>query len=121
MSRKRLKLNLSSLEREEIESIIVRKGTDPRVARRCRIILMTEEGIPLQEIADRLGLSKTTANTWRQIFKAKRMRGLRVRQRAGRPPKLSHIVGSRSERLIRDFLKQVTRGDTHELNYRALD
>jgi predicted ArsR family transcriptional regulator len=105
MPRKRLKLNLSPLERKELESIIIQTGNDPRMAQRCRIILMTEEGVPLQEIADRLGLSKATANTWRQIFKKKRIYGLKVRQRVGRPPKLSQVVGFDSERFIRDCLK----------------
>jgi len=86
MPRKRLVLNLSSFEKKELHSIILKSQDDVRMLQRCEIILMTEKGIPLQEIAAQLDLSKTTVNTWRQIFKMKRMSGLTVRKRLGRPP-----------------------------------
>jgi len=86
MPRKRLVLNLSSFEKKELYSIILKSQDDLRMVQRCEIILMTEKGFFLQEIAGHLGLSKTTVNTWRQIFKMKRMSGLKVRKRLGRPP-----------------------------------
>jgi transposase len=86
MPRKRLVLNLSSFEKKELHSCIQMSQDDLRMVRRCEIILMTEKGISLQEIAGQLGLSKTTVNTWRQIFKTKRMSGLKARKPVGRPP-----------------------------------
>lgn len=67
--------------------MILQSGDDLQLVQRCKIILLTEKGISLQEIADQLGLSKTTVNTWRQIFKTKRLAGLKIRKRLGRPPK----------------------------------
>jgi hypothetical protein len=43
-----------------------------------------------------------------------------LRKRVGRPPKLRHIVGSHSERLIRYYLKQVKTGENYD-TYRSLD
>jgi DNA-binding CsgD family transcriptional regulator len=85
MSRKRLLLNLSKSEKEELERIILRSRNDPRMARRCSMILLTEKGLPLQGIAELLGVSKTTVNTWRQIFKKRRLSGIVQRKPVGRP------------------------------------
>lgn len=97
MPRKRLVLNLSSFEKKELQSIILKSQDDVRMLQRCEIILMTEKGISLQEIADQLDLSKTTVNTWRQIFKSKRMSGLKLRKRLGRPP------NARKKRVLKPF------------------
>ena len=95
MSRKRLVLNLSSSERVELETIISDETSNKRMVLRCRIILMTEEGVPLQEIADMLGLSKNTVNTWRQIFLVKRIQGLNDKKRKGRQSKKATEVLAR--------------------------
>jgi len=79
-------LNLGSFEKKELARMILQSGDDLLLVRRCKIILLTEQGISLQEIADQLDLSKTTVNTWRQIFKTKRLAGLKIRKRLGRPP-----------------------------------
>lgn len=86
MPRKRLVLNLSTFEKKELNRIILKSQDDLRMMQRCEIILLTEKGISLLEIAEQLGLSKTTVNTWRQIFKKERMSGLKVRKPLGRPP-----------------------------------
>lgn len=67
--------------------------------RRCRIILLTDEGLPLQQIAETLGLSKTTVNTWRQIYRARRLDGLVDRRRPGRPPKPAGKIARRPRRV----------------------
>ena len=95
MSRKRLVLNLSSSEREELETIIREENSSKRMVLRCKIILLTEEGVPLQEIADMLGLSKNTVNTWRQIFLVKRIQGLNDKKRKGRQSKKATEVLAR--------------------------
>ena len=90
-------MNLGSFEKKELARMILHSGDDLMLIRRCKIILLTEKGIPLQEIADQLGLSKTTVNTWRQIFKTKRLAGLKIRKRLGRPPsKMKNKVTKRS-------------------------
>jgi hypothetical protein len=102
MPRKRLELNLKPREKKELERTILQSWkNDPRIVLRCKIILMTEQGIPLQQIADDLSLSKTTVNAWRQVFKKKRIKGLKVRNPVGRPPKKRALI-SRSIQYRKD-------------------
>lgn len=96
MPRKKLRLNLSTLEKGELERMIDTVAQDPKISQRCRIILMTDKGVPLQQIADTLGLSKTTVNAWRQIFLGRRIEGLTKRKRPGRPKKPSKATRVRS-------------------------
>lgn len=107
MPRKRLVLNLSSFEKKELSNIILKSQNDQRMVQRCNIILLTEKGIPLQEIAEQLGLSRTTVNTWRQIFKTNRMSGLKVRKRLGRPP------NAKKKRVTKPFLAMEDRVMLH--------
>lgn len=105
MPRKQLMFNLSSFEKKELNSIILKSQDDLRMVQRCKIILLTDQGILLQEIADQLGMSKTTVNTWRQIFKSKRLSGLTVRKRLVRPPnakkkRVSKPLPAREERVV---------------------
>lgn len=98
-------MNLGFAEKRELAGMILQAGDDLRLVRRCEIILLTEKGISLQEIADQLGLSKTTVNTWRQIFKAERLPGLKLRKRLGRPPKtkkkrMTRRLSAREERVV---------------------
>lgn len=91
MPRKKLKLNLSPREKRTLEIM----AAEPEMRRRCSIILLTEAGLSLQGIAEALGLSKTTVNTWRQVFLARRLNGLTDRRRPGRPPKPAGRVSVR--------------------------
>jgi len=92
MPRKRLKLDISSSERKELENIINHENSSKRMVLRCKIILLTENGIPLKEIADNLGLSRATVNTWRQIYLAHGIEGLKVKKRLGRPSKIAKEI-----------------------------
>lgn len=92
MPRKKLELKISSSERKELENIINNDNSSKKMVLRCKIILMTDQGVPLKEIAGILGLSKVTVNTWRQIYLAKGMEGLKVKKRLGRPSKIAKDI-----------------------------
>lgn len=92
MSRKPLIFNLSSSDREALENIIDHENSDARIVLRSKIILMTEEGMPLQEIANRLGLSKVTVNTCRQNYLSGGIDALKRKKRPGRPSKLAKQI-----------------------------
>jgi len=92
MPRKILILNITSSEKEELEKIINHENSSNRLVLRCRIILLTQNGVPLKEIAQVLGLSRVTVNTWRQIYLAHGIEGLKVKKRHGRPSKLAKEI-----------------------------
>jgi len=85
MSRRKLVLNLGAEEKKDLTAIIRAKTSEQRMVERCSIILMTDEGKTLDEIADALNISRATVNLWRQKFLKKRMEGLKDEQRPGRP------------------------------------
>lgn len=92
MSRRPLSFNLSPADREMLEQISEDEASDSRIALRCKIILLTEDGVPLQEIADRLGLSKVTVNTCRQNYRTGGIEALKTKKRPGRPSKLAKEI-----------------------------
>jgi len=92
MPRKRLILNISSSEREKLENIINCENSAKKLVVRCKIILLTEKGIPLKEIAENLGLSRVTVNTCRQKYLAHGIEGLQLKKRSGRPSKVAKQI-----------------------------
>ena len=97
MPRKPLILKITFSERKELEEIINNEASSTRLVQRCKIILLTENGVPLKGIAEKLGVSRTTANTWRQIYLAQGIEGLKVKKRVGRPSKMAKQI------LVRHF------------------
>lgn len=61
-----------------------------RVARRARIILLCAEGVPLRQIAERVGINEHQVTLWRRRFLAEGLDGLEDRPRSGRPRRLGH-------------------------------
>lgn len=79
MPRKPLRFNLT---RDEVDKIYYHLNdieSDSEFVKRCLIILMTENGVHLNVIADLLKISKTTANRWRQAFLSDRWVALTVK------------------------------------------
>ncbi len=92
MPRKRLILKINSAERKELNNLIHHESSSKSLVSRCKIILLTDAGVPMQEIAEILDLSKTTVNTWRQIYLAQGLEGLKVKRRRGRPSKIARDI-----------------------------
>lgn len=64
--------------------------TQQRMAARARVILAAAEGLPLQEISNRTGLSVNACLKWRKRFRADRFEGLADKVGRGRPQSISH-------------------------------
>ena len=58
------------------------------------------EGFSIEEVADFLGVHRTTVSRWVAAFRAEGTSGLIARPAAGRPPKLTHA----QEKVIRRWL-----------------
>src|SRR5437660_7324942 len=87
-------LSVDDAAKAQLESL-VRSGTTPqRVAQKCRVILLAQEGMSNHSIAKQLGLSRPTVIAARATFaiggwnslppKPRRTRTLRTLQPAGR-------------------------------------
>ena len=59
------------------------------LARRARMVLLAAEGVPLRQIAERLGVQRRVVRPWLDRFRQTGMDGLRDRPRPGRPPVFS--------------------------------
>ena len=91
MSKRRIIFNTSGSERKKLEAIAKSKTAEQRMAMRCKIILMTEEGKTLDEIAEKLDISRVTANNWRRRYLLKGVEGLKDVPRSGRPWKFDSV------------------------------
>jgi len=69
---------------------LVRAGTtENRMATRARVVLMRDEGVPIEVIARRLEINHGTARRWCERFISGGVDDLRDRPRSGRPRTLS--------------------------------
>ncbi len=55
------------------------------LARRARIVLLAADGMPVRQIAPRVGVDRNVVRTWLDRFRAQGVAGLADRPRLGRP------------------------------------
>jgi transposase len=78
-------IELSSAERQELESLARRRSTGQALALRARIVLAAAEGSHNGLIAGRLGIFRGTVGKWRERFAQHRLDGLYDEPRPGAP------------------------------------
>ena len=82
-------MNLSSDERQTLEST-ARRYTSPYCdVIRAKIILLADEGLPNDVIASRLDTPRQIVSKWRKRFSLARMPGLEAQPRGGRKARFS--------------------------------
>jgi transposase len=103
-------LALTDMERTTLERWARRRTSSQALAERCRIVLACAEGASNTEVAQRLGLARSTVIKWRSRFLARRLEGLVDEPRPGAPRKLTdeHI-----ERVIITTLETTPTDATH--------
>jgi transposase len=82
---KAVAIELTEIERDELDAVLRRHGTPQAMALRARIVLLAAEGLTNTAIADRLGIAKHTAGKWRHRFARDRLDGLHDEPRPGAP------------------------------------
>src|SRR5258705_6241546 len=81
-------VNLSSAERQTLESM-VRKYTSPYCdVIRAKIVLLADEGLSNDVIASRLDMPRQIVSKWRKRFALARFPGLEAQPRGGRYARL---------------------------------
>jgi transposase len=101
---------LAEAERAELEGLVRRQKTGQALARRARIVLLAADGMTNTAIADRLGVAKHTAGSWRERFARERLDGLRDEPRPGAPRKIGDEAVAET---IRKTLETRPAGATH--------
>ena len=103
-------LVLTDEERTTLERWARRRTSSQALAERCRIVLACAQGRTNTEVAQRLGVARSTVIKWRSRFVARRLEGLVDEPRPGAPRKLTdeHI-----ERVIVTTLETTPTDATH--------
>jgi putative transposase len=81
-------IDLSKVQRAELQKLVRSRRTAQAVAQRARIVLMTAEGIGPAAIGVHLGISQPTVRKWRERYVDQGLAGLRSEPRPGRPRSL---------------------------------
>lgn len=90
MTRRAAPIVLSPAEADTLAAWAKSRTLPARVVERAQIIQMAANGMPSQEIAQALGVSRPTVQLWRQRFLGLRLPGLeKDAPRPGRLPKIS--------------------------------
>lgn len=83
-------LVISDEERVELVRRSRAHTSSVRYARRAEVTLLCAEGMPLRQIASRVGMDQHQVGLWRRRFVAHRLDGLVDQPRSGRPRRLGH-------------------------------
>lgn len=103
-------ITLTDDERAELEGWSRRRTTASGLAMRSRIVLAAADGGSNTEVAQRLGLDRSTVRRWRVRFVEQRCDGLLDEPRPGRP---RSIDNSRIKDLITTTLESAPKNATH--------
>ena len=92
---------LRKKERERLTKA-ARKSRDPKIRDRCRAMLWSEEGMSTGQIADLLGVSRTTPHRWIKDYLRFGFQGLLPEKSPGR----SRVVDEEIEAALRAALRK---------------
>lgn len=85
MGKPAIAIELTAIERAELEGLANRRRTAQGLARRARIVLAAAEGMANQVIAEVVGADENTVGKWRRRFAERRIDGLYDEPRPGAP------------------------------------
>jgi transposase len=105
-----VRVELTDVEREQLESWSRRHTSAQALALRCRIVLLAGEGLRTGEICQRLGVHRNTVAKWRSRFVAERLEGVLDEPRPGQPRK---ITDAQVDEVITKTLESTPKDATH--------
>ena len=85
MGRPNVVVEVSSAEREQLQSIAHSRSLPHSLVRRAQIVLMSAERVPNGIIAQRCGVTVPTISHWRRCWRERGVAGLHGELRPGRP------------------------------------
>jgi transposase len=78
-------IELTVAEKEQLLTMSRSLKLEKRYVERAVIILLSEQGLPMNDIVEKTGLSKPVVNKWRQRFRQYGIDGLKDAPRSGKP------------------------------------
>lgn len=90
MGKTTVRIELSKEEKETLQMWVGAHKTEQRMAQRAKVILFSAEGLYLDEISRRSGLSPQNCSKWRVRFTRDRLDGLRDKPGRGKPCTISN-------------------------------
>jgi putative transposase len=85
MARKSVKFELTAEQESTLKMWVGSHRTQQRYSRRAYVVLLSAQGLTLEQISERSGLNRTNCLKWRKRFVAEGLDGLRDKPRKGRP------------------------------------
>jgi transposase len=111
-----VQVELTDVEREQLESWSRRHTSAQALAQRSRIVLLAAEGLRTGEICERLGVHRNTVARWRGRFLAERLEGVLDEPRPGRPRTVSdHDVDAVITKTLESTPKDATHWSTRSM------
>src|SRR5438445_13894104 len=102
---------LSEEERAVLRTWTHGRSLPLRLVQRAQIVAMAAEGIPSQDIAQTLEVSRPTVQLWRERFLARRLEGLK--KDAPRPGRIPSLPQKKVRAVVQATLHTTPRGATH--------
>jgi transposase len=78
-------VRLSVEERAALEALTRRTTAAAGLVRRARMVLLADDGMPLDQIARTVGADRTIVRSWIDRYRAGGLAALQDRPRSGRP------------------------------------
>ena len=89
MARRSAKFELTAEQEATLKMWVGSHKTQQRHSRRAQVILLSAQGLTLEEISARSGLNRTNCMKWRKRFAVGGLDGLQDKPRKGRPPTIT--------------------------------
>src|SRR3546814_10995771 len=99
MGRPAVLIELSEVERSDLEGLSRRRRTAQGLAQRAHIVLLAAAGLDNKAIAHRIGAVENTVGKWRRRFAEQRLDGLYDETPSGRPREIGDDAGARTIRV----------------------
>src|SRR5512132_3794041 len=103
-------LELTMQERRDLTAVASSRSLPHGLVRRAQMILWTEDGMPVTEVARRLRLTPPAVGNWRRRFRQLRVEGLHDQLKPGRPRSVDE---ERLAELLNTVLQRKPAAATH--------
>ena len=101
---------LDAADREELESWLRASTTRQSLVQRAKILLLSDDGLKVREITEKLDCSPQSVYKWRRRYAGEGLSDLHDRPRPGQPTKLTPEI---IDRVLKATTQRVPKGATH--------